>query len=89
MILTPQRSVCPCLSASIRVCPCLSVSVRVCRIQYFEKRPLGKPTCRCEDNIKMDLREIGCEDVEWIHLTQDTDQGVALVKRRGISSLAK
>jgi hypothetical protein len=24
-----------------------------------------------EDNVKMDLREIGCEDVNWIHLIQD------------------
>jgi len=31
------------------------------------------------DDIKMDLREIGWEDVDWIHLTQDTDQWRALV----------
>jgi hypothetical protein len=30
------------------------------------------------DDIKMDLREIGWEDVDWIHLTQDTDQWRAL-----------
>jgi hypothetical protein len=33
-----------------------------------EKRPLGRPRRRWEDNIIMDLREIGSEDVDWIHL---------------------
>jgi hypothetical protein len=32
------------------------------------KRPLGRPRCRWEDNIKMDLREIRLEGVYWIHL---------------------
>jgi hypothetical protein len=32
---------------------------------------LGRPRHRCEDNIKMDLKEIGCEDVHWIHLDQN------------------
>jgi hypothetical protein len=32
------------------------------------KRPLGKPRRRLEDNIRMDLREIGCGDMDWIHL---------------------
>jgi hypothetical protein len=34
------------------------------------KRPLERPTCRWEDGIKMDLREIGSRGVEWIHLAQ-------------------
>jgi hypothetical protein len=34
------------------------------------RRPLG----RWEDNIKMDLREIGFGDVDWIHLAQDRDR---------------
>jgi len=45
-----------------------------------------------EDNIRMDLREVGWEGVNWIHLTQDRDQWQACVntvmgfyKRRGIS----
>jgi hypothetical protein len=38
------------------------------------RRPLGRPTCRWEDNIKMDLREIGFGDVDWIHWVQDTDR---------------
>ena len=32
------------------------------------KRPLGKPRSRWEDNIKMDLQEVGCEDMDWIDL---------------------
>jgi hypothetical protein len=30
------------------------------------KRLLGKPRCRLEDNIKMDLKELGCEGLDWI-----------------------
>jgi hypothetical protein len=32
------------------------------------KRPLGRPRCRWVDNIKMDLREIGWDGMEWIGL---------------------
>jgi len=32
------------------------------------KRPLGRPGCRWEDNIRMDLRKIGWEHLDWIHL---------------------
>jgi hypothetical protein len=35
------------------------------------KRPLGRPRRRCEDNIKIDLREIGIDEANWIHLAQD------------------
>jgi hypothetical protein len=38
------------------------------------REQLGRPRRRCEDNIKMDLREIGWSGVDWIHLTQDCDQ---------------
>jgi hypothetical protein len=43
------------------------------------RRPLGRPRCRWEDNIKMDLRETGFEDVDWINLAQDRDRWQALV----------
>jgi hypothetical protein len=43
------------------------------------RRPLGRPRRRWEDNIKMDLREIGFGDVDWIHWTQDRDRWQALV----------
>jgi hypothetical protein len=38
------------------------------------KRPLGKPRHRWEDNIKMDLREIGIDGANWIQLVQDRVQ---------------
>jgi hypothetical protein len=42
-------------------------------------RPLGRSRRRWEDNIKMDLREVGFGDVDWIHLAQDRDGWRALV----------
>jgi hypothetical protein len=42
--------------------------------------PLGRPRRRWEDNINMDLREIGFGDVDWIHWVQDRDRWRALVK---------
>jgi hypothetical protein len=44
-----------------------------------EKKPLERPKRRCEDNIKMDLREIGWDFMDWIHLAEDRDQWRALV----------
>jgi hypothetical protein len=38
------------------------------------KRPLGRPRRRWVDNIKMDLREIGWNGMDWIDLTQDRNQ---------------
>jgi hypothetical protein len=38
------------------------------------KRPLVRPRRRWEDNIRMNLREIGWEVVDWMHLAQDRDQ---------------
>jgi hypothetical protein len=43
------------------------------------KRPLGRPRRRWVDNIKMDLREIGWDGVDWIDMAQDRDQWMALV----------
>jgi hypothetical protein len=40
---------------------------------------VGRPRRRWEDNIGMDLREIGWEGVDWIHLAQDRDQWRAVV----------
>jgi hypothetical protein len=45
------------------------------------KRPLGRPRRRWEDNIKMDLREIGIEGENWIQLAQDSVQWRAFVNR--------
>jgi hypothetical protein len=43
------------------------------------RRPLGRPRRRWEDNIKMDLTEMGFGDVDWIHWAQDRDRLWALV----------
>jgi hypothetical protein len=43
------------------------------------RRPLGRPRRRWEDNIKMDLREVGWEGADWIDLAHDRDRWRALV----------
>jgi hypothetical protein len=43
------------------------------------KRPLGRPTRRWVNNIKMDLRERGWDGIDWIGLAQVSDQWRALV----------
>jgi hypothetical protein len=43
------------------------------------KRPLGRPKRRWVDKIKMVLREIGWDGMDWIELAQDRDQWRALV----------
>jgi len=42
------------------------------------KRSLGRPRYRWEDDIKMDLQEVGCGDMDWIELAQDKDRWWAL-----------
>jgi hypothetical protein len=43
------------------------------------KRSLGRLRCRWEDNIRMDLREMGWEGMDWMNLAQDTDKWQVLV----------
>jgi hypothetical protein len=43
------------------------------------KRPLGRSRRRWEDNIKMDLQEVGCGGMNWIELSQDRDRWRARV----------
>ena len=43
------------------------------------ERPFGRPRHRWEDNIAMDLQEVGCEVMDWIELAQDRDRWRALV----------
>ena len=38
------------------------------------KRILGRPRRRLEDNIKMDLQELGCGTMDWIKVAQDRDR---------------
>jgi len=43
------------------------------------KRPLGRLRHTWEDNIKMDLQEVGCGSMDWINLAQDRDRWGQLV----------
>jgi hypothetical protein len=43
------------------------------------KRPHGRPRSRWEDNIKLDLQDVGCEGMDWIDKAQDRDRWQALV----------
>jgi hypothetical protein len=43
------------------------------------KRTLGKSRCRWEENIKMDLQEVGREGMDWIDVAQDRERWRALV----------
>jgi hypothetical protein len=43
------------------------------------KRPQGRPRCRWVDDIKIDLREIGWDGMDWIDLAQDRDHWRALL----------
>ena len=46
----------------------------------WETSPLGRSRCRSEGNIKMDLREVGCDLGEWIDLAESTDKWRAYVR---------
>jgi hypothetical protein len=43
------------------------------------ERPFGRPRHKWENNIRVDLGEIGWKNVDWMHLAQDRDQWQALV----------
>jgi len=58
------------LGAALRTCYEMLHGVS----ELKKKRPLGRPRRRWEDNIIKDLREIGWEGLEWIHLAQDKDR---------------
>jgi hypothetical protein len=59
------------------------VKKNICRVLVGNpegKRPLGRPRRRWVDNIKMDLREIEWDGMDWIDLTHDSEQWRAFVK---------
>jgi hypothetical protein len=43
------------------------------------RKSLGRPRCRWMDNIRIDLRETGCDGLHWVDLAQNRDQWRALV----------
>jgi hypothetical protein len=45
-----------------------------------EKRPLGRSRRRQEDNIKMDLQEVGWGDMDWFYLVVDRDRWLGHMK---------
>jgi hypothetical protein len=65
-----------------RACSTNGAKKNACRILREKpegKRPVGRPRHRWEDNIKMDLREIGWGGMDWIDLAQDRYHWRALV----------
>jgi hypothetical protein len=46
------------------------------RVLAGGKRPLGRPRRRWENNIKIDLQEVGCGGMDWIELSQDRNRRV-------------
>jgi hypothetical protein len=52
-------------------------------VEYLKpegRRPLGRHRSRWEENIKVDLQEVGSEGMDWIDLAQDRDRWRAVVK---------
>jgi hypothetical protein len=67
-----------------RACSTNGEKKSACRIVVGNpegKRPLGRPKRRWMGIIKMDLRDIGWDGVDWIDLAQDRDQWRALVNK--------
>jgi hypothetical protein len=60
--------------ATVECMEAMRYSYKIVARKLEVKRPLGRPKCRWDNDIKMDLKDIGCEDVNWIYLTQDRAQ---------------
>jgi hypothetical protein len=90
MILYGERLLasCPTLKLEdyplLAVCGCLFI-IFAAALHIWElsplsaRRPLRSPRCRWEDNIRMNVKEIGYESVDWILMGQDRDQWWAVV----------
>ena len=66
-----------------RTCSTMEQFRNACRVLVGKperKRPLGSPRRRWEDNIKMDLGEVGCDPGEWIDRPEDRGQWRAYVR---------
>jgi hypothetical protein len=56
----------------------MRIAFRILVRRSEEESTLDKSRCRFEDNIKMDLKELFCEGVEWTDIIQDTNQYIKL-----------
>jgi hypothetical protein len=63
------------------------VVYRVIVVKPEGKRPLGIPRRRWEDNIKMDLQQLGCGCMNWIELAQDRDRRRAHINPNTVMNL--
>ena len=66
-----------------RICSTMEQSRNAYRVLVGKpegKRPLGRPRHRWENNINMDLREVGCVPGDWIDFAEDRDQWRAYVR---------
>ena len=59
---------------------CKTCSLKILTDTPTGKRPLGRPRRRWQDNIRMNLKEIGFNTSNWVHLAQDRGFWRALVK---------
>jgi hypothetical protein len=57
--------------------------------KYRQKRPLGRPRREWENNITIDMREIGWEGVDWMQLAQDREQWWVVVNTNDPSGYIK
>ena len=64
---------------NIKVCNIIRDSCHSLLVLFYVEEPLGRPRCRWEDTIKMDLQEVGCGGMEWIELAQDRNRWRARV----------
>jgi hypothetical protein len=67
------------VSAFVLRYKCFEYFLPTYKIAPERKKPLGRPRHRWEDGIRMDLREIGWESVEWMMLAQDRNRCRVLV----------
>jgi hypothetical protein len=71
--------ICGFCSTALKVFSFIIIIFIVLLEQELVNRPLGRQRRRWVDNIKMDLREIGWDGGDWIHMAQDRDHWRALV----------
>ena len=64
---------------NIKICNIIRHICHLLFVLYYVEEQLGRPRRRWEDNINMDLQEVGYGGMDWIEPTQDRDRWRALV----------